>query len=88
VFLGADGWVRDYRLARLAANAEEAGALERTGMVAKAASQIVDPYLIEVRLGSDGLPVPVRYRERLRTLGPSVRPDLGKQAETWANGQG
>ncbi len=28
----------------------------------------------------DGLPVPVDYRERLRSRGPSVRTDLGKQA--------
>lgn len=30
----------------------------------------------------DGLPVPDDYREQLRSLGPSIRTDLGKQAET------
>jgi hypothetical protein len=40
---------------------------------------VVEPYLIDVdRL--DGVAVPASYRERLRALGPGVRPELGKQA--------
>nr|CAJ40616.1 sulphite or nitrite reductase, ferredoxin dependent [Pseudomonas oleovorans CECT 5344] len=30
----------------------------------------------------EGLPLPIDYREQLRSRGPSVRPDLGKQAES------
>lgn len=41
---------------------------------------VVDVYAIEVAPGAEG-PVPVRLRERLRAAGPSVRLDLGKQAE-------
>jgi hypothetical protein len=41
---------------------------------------IVDPYLIEVRF-DDGVPVPIAYRERVRALGPTVHPDMGKQVE-------
>jgi hypothetical protein len=41
---------------------------------------IVVPYLIEVVIEADGVH-PVRYRELIRARGPSVRPDLGKQAE-------
>jgi len=41
---------------------------------------IVDPYLIDVRF-DDGLPVPVAYRERVRALGPTIHPDMGKQTE-------
>jgi len=81
VFLGHGGWVRDHRAARVARNAEEAAAIEALGAEARAARQIIDPYLIEVSLEADGTPAPLRYRERLRTLGPTVRPDLGKQAE-------
>jgi len=39
---------------------------------------VVDPYPMEVGRDGDRL-VPTRYRERLRCLGPTVRPDLGKQ---------
>jgi sulfite reductase (NADPH) hemoprotein beta-component len=42
-------------------------------------TQLVDPYLIEVAETAGGL-APVSYRERLRALGPTNRPDHGKQA--------
>jgi hypothetical protein len=29
----------------------------------------------------DGLPVPIAYRERVRALGPTIHPDMGKQTE-------
>ena len=45
------------------------------------ANVIVDPYLVEVTIGTNGEPIPVHYRERMRTLGPTTRLDLGKQAE-------
>jgi hypothetical protein len=41
---------------------------------------IVDPYLIDVRV-EDGIPVPTAYRERVRALGPTIHPDMGKQVE-------
>jgi sulfite reductase (NADPH) hemoprotein beta-component len=41
---------------------------------------VVEPYLIDVEPG-DGLAVPASFRERVRALGPGVRPELGKQAE-------
>ena len=41
--------------------------------------EIVGPYLFDVRV-QGGLPIPVKMRERIRAAGPSVRPDLGKQA--------
>ena len=44
-----------------------------------AANQVVTPYLFEVRQAKTGL-VPVKEREIIRSLGPSVRPDTGKQA--------
>jgi sulfite reductase (NADPH) hemoprotein beta-component len=47
---------------------------------AEARQEIVAPYAIEMRI-VDGKPVPASYRELIRALGPSVRTDLGKQAE-------
>ncbi len=43
------------------------------------AGEVVEPYLIEVTL-VDGAPRPLRPREQIRSLGPSVRADLGVQA--------
>ncbi|MCW2245838.1 hypothetical protein M2352_001429 [Azospirillum fermentarium] len=42
-------------------------------------NRIVGLYAFDVVV-ENGLPVPVKIRERLRGLGPSVRTDLGKQA--------
>ncbi len=41
---------------------------------------IVDPYLIDVEGDGEGL-LPTKYREVIRCLGPTIRMDLGKQAE-------
>ena len=73
-------WATKIADALVAASAEEASWLESAGLRAVAAQTVVEPYLIDVA-GKDGGIEPVRFREKLRTLGPSVRPDLGKQAE-------
>ncbi|QJE72220.1 DUF2849 domain-containing protein [Aerophototrophica crusticola] len=44
------------------------------------AQLVVDTYPIDVEV-RDGETVPLHMRERMKALGPSVRPDLGKQAE-------
>jgi hypothetical protein len=41
---------------------------------------ILDPYLIEV-VEEQGRLRPTKYREVIRCLGPTIRLDLGKQAE-------
>jgi hypothetical protein len=41
---------------------------------------IVDPYLIDVEREGGELR-PTKYREVIRCLGPTIRQDLGKQAE-------
>jgi hypothetical protein len=84
VFLGTGGWVRDLRLARVAATPADAAALLAAGQAAVAANRVVDVGLVDVAIDANEGPVPLHYRERLRTRGPSVRRDLGKQA----NGQG
>lgn len=70
------GWVENIAEAALL-SAEAADAA-----VADAATQartVVSPYKIEARLVG-GEPLPRRFRERIRALGPSVRPDLSKKA--------
>src|SRR3569833_2878770 len=78
VFWGEDGWVPRFADAWLLPDAATADAtLDR----AKAdPTVIVDPYIIDVRMDGD-LPVPIAFRERVRALGPTIHPDMGKQTE-------
>lgn len=77
VYWTGSGWTRDVREAALI---EDAASAEATGAAEASAQRVIDPYLIDVEL-QDGKPWPVRYREVVRASGPSVRLDLGKQAE-------
>lgn len=79
VFLGTRGWVEDIAGANVADSAEQAKALDALGRQAMAVNEVVDAYLIGVT-ADDGRIRPVKLREYLRTVGPSVRTDLGKQA--------
>ncbi len=81
VFASAEAWTRDPREALVARDEAEAQALERFGASEFLRAKIVDPYLVDVELNAEGAPVPRHYREILRTLGPSNRRDLGKQAD-------
>jgi hypothetical protein len=79
VFLGAHGWIETIDAATVAVTPEGSKALDALGRQAMAVNEVVDAYLIEVAQ-EEGRLRPVKLREYLRTLGPSVRPDLGKQA--------
>jgi hypothetical protein len=77
VFWNAGAWVERFEDAELFAADEGADAAQ-----ARAQAQItllVDPYLIDVIDEGEG-PAPLSYRERLRALGPTNKPDHGKQA--------
>lgn len=76
---GALGWTRDPSLALVAADDATAIRLEAFAAQELAAQHVVDAYLVDVELSAAG-PVPRHFRERFKTLGPSNRPDLGKQA--------
>ena len=81
VFWNAGRWVGAFAEAELF-QIDPAQADGRDAALAAARAQtavVVDPYLIDVAL-EDGLPVPVSYRERVRALGPTIHPDMGKQA--------
>jgi hypothetical protein len=80
VFGSAAGWSRDPRDAVVAHDEAAALVLQAQAARALAANEVVDAYLVEVTLSAAGLPVPTHFRERFKIKGPSIRPDLGKQA--------
>jgi hypothetical protein len=86
VFLSTDvggnaQWVLRLEGATLAGSEERAAELLALGeQDAAARHEIVDPYLIEVK-DEGGRLRPTKYREEIRCFGPTIRPDLGKQAE-------
>ncbi len=78
VFWCEGRWVRRFADAELFA---ESGPAEAAAALARAQpTVVVDPYLIDLE-EADGVLVPVAFRERVRALGPTIHPDLGKQAE-------
>lgn len=83
VFAAAAGealaWTRDPARALVATDDTSAERLEAFATAEFGAQRVVDAYLVDVALET-GRPVPRHYRERMKTLGPSHRPDLGKQA--------
>ena len=80
VFLTADGgWSENINDARVADGKDAAEAILAQASAPELDVVIVGPYLIDVEQQDGGL-VPTKYREVLRTKGPSVREDLGYQA--------
>lgn len=80
VWTGSE-WSVDPQAALVAEDDEQALQLEAVRDTSQESGEVIEPYLVTVRREDDGQFVPVHYRERLRTLGPSVRRDLGKQAD-------
>ena len=76
IYLGEDGWSADLDAARRAYDDDQAAVLEYQGKQAALRNEVADPYLID--LDDDG---PVRWRETIRATGPTVRRDLGYQAD-------
>jgi hypothetical protein len=81
VFRTASGWTRDPAEALVAEDDATADRLEAEGKAAFDAHEVVDVYLVDIARNEADIPVPKHFRERFKTLGPSHRPDLGKQAE-------
>jgi sulfite reductase (NADPH) hemoprotein beta-component len=83
VFAAMDGdeivWTRDPSAARIAHDEAVALSLEDFAAAELAGNRVVDAYLVDVAI-ENGRPVPRHFREKFKTLGPSNRPDLGKQA--------
>ena len=81
VFHTAGGWSRDPAEALVARDEATARTLDDVAALALARGEVVDAYLVDVTVRDDGLPVPNHFRERFKISGPSIRPDLGKQAD-------
>lgn len=80
VFLGTDHtWVEALQDCPPAASSTDGEELLSLGRQAEANQEVVDPNLIEVNERNGRLHA-VKMREAMRTKGPTVRDDLGKQA--------
>lgn len=79
VYLDAHGsWTRRLQEASVAYGEEAADALLSAGTQPE---KVVGAYLVDVALAADGRRTPTHFREKFRDLGPSNRPDLGRQAK-------
>lgn len=85
VFLTRSGaWSESIDDAALALEPEAAAAFEARARLAEQANLVTGSYLIDAERRAGGIRA-AHIRERMRALGPTVRPDLGKQAEGKAN---
>jgi hypothetical protein len=80
VFRRADGsWAERFAEAEVLLAKDAADAALAGSAADVKARVVVNPYLFEVA-EEDGHAAPKSVRERIRAQGPTVRPDLGKQA--------
>ena len=88
VFLTRNGsWNERIDEAVLALEPQAAGALESRAAEDVKSTLVTGPYLFDAER-VDGKIRAIHMRERIRTLGPTVRLDLGKQAEGTAGAFG
>lgn len=78
VFWNGGQWVERFAEAELFADDAAAEAAEAHGKAQP--TVVVDPYLIDL-VDTEGVWIPVAYRERLRALGPTNHLEHGKQSE-------
>ncbi len=72
VYLTHSGeWSEDINQSFVCTNKDEAGAYQHRAEAAAIAHIVVEPYVIQVERGPDGVR-PVRYREIIRAFGPSI----------------
>ncbi|MCP5411508.1 MAG: DUF2849 domain-containing protein [Alphaproteobacteria bacterium] len=76
----ADGWVLTLAEADVYDDKPAAQAALDAATAGLTRNEYVSPYLFEVRR-ENGVIHPVKEREIIRAAGPSVRADLGKQAQ-------
>jgi hypothetical protein len=80
VYWQAGTWREALAGAEVFEEAEPAKAALEAAAAHVRAREVVNPYLFDVRVEA-GAAVPVKEREIIRAAGPSVRADLGKQAQ-------
>ena len=81
VYLAADGqWTERIADAQLLHGPDAGEAAFAVARAAVDSRLVIDPYLIDV-IDGDSERRPTRFRELIRAKGPTVCPDIGKQAE-------
>ena len=80
VYLNGAGWSERIENARIAGDDAAASCLLAQAEGPGQEVRVIAPYLIDVAL-EGAVPRPVSTREAIRAQGPTVRLDLGKQAE-------
>ena len=75
----SDGWLENLAAAEIFADEAAAEAALAKAQAFVTGNQVVTPYLFDVR-PDKGVLRPVKEREIIRSLGPSIRPDTGKQS--------
>jgi len=76
----AGGWVMAFDQSDVFADPAAAEAALAQAQAFVIGNRVVAPYLFEVMRQPDGKIRPVKEREIIRSLGPSVLPDTGKRA--------
>jgi hypothetical protein len=80
VYWRAGGWVQAFGEAEVFDAEADADTALDAAKKSVAENVVVNPYLFEVRQEEGGI-TPVKEREIIRAAGPTVRGDLGKQAQ-------
>jgi hypothetical protein len=80
IFWKHGGWVDRFHDAELWADDAGEAADAAEAHAKSLLKEVVDPYLIDVEAVEGGF-APISYRERVRALGPTNKPDHGKQAD-------
>jgi hypothetical protein len=73
-------WAERIEHARVAEDKDAAASLLADAERDVGRCRVIAPYLIDVVRGDGGALRPTTYREKIRAAGPSIHPDLGKQA--------
>ena len=80
VFRRGSAWEPRLSDAQVFGEAEAALAEAALATARAEATFVVDPYLIDCVM-EGAVAVPISYRERVRALGPTIHPEMGRQAE-------
>lgn len=79
IYANPGGWTENFAEAEVLETAEAAAARLLAARAEISACRIVEPYLFDVQEADGGFR-PVSVRESIRARGPSVRPDMSRQA--------